>query len=259
MAKVRISVPKSSTWLPQLGGWTNLGGLNHLMANITPSSGNATPTVTETTGTSDPKKKEYASARLVFFSYLLIIAGAWLGNLLAASAKSVSFLPAKDALDTIGFLALFFIMAQAIERFMEPIAELDFSKIGIEIGSARKNKDNELQAKIKAAEDSTNSADRQANANAAADSQADANHIAANTKVFIWGLASFIAMLASGATKVFFLDAIGFKGVPDYLNVLITGLVIGGGTKPLHDLIKLIEKKSSDTSTEENAGEESGS
>lgn len=248
MAKIRIAAPKSSTWLPQLGGWTNLGGLNKIMANI--PAADAAPTVNETTGISKPETKEHANGYFVLIAYVLVVAGAWLGNWIASKVTGVTFTPATDVLDTIGFLALFFVMAQAIERLMEPIAELDLKWMG----SARKNKQNERDTSIKKAEDASNDTVRQENANAAANSEAEANQIAANTKVLMWGLASFVAMLASGATKVFFLEVIGFKGIAPFINVLITGLVIGGGTKPLHDLIKLIEKRSEDTS-EDSDGE----
>lgn len=252
MATIRIPAPKRFNWVSQLGNLKNFGDLNRLIAEIPP--GSDTKPVTETTGTSKPEIKEYASPILVFISYVMIVLGAIFGNLLASSAGGVSFKPATDTLDTIGFLALFFVMAQAIERLMEPVAELNLRKIG----SARKGKENEVEAKVKAAGDSDDSDVRQANANDAANSQAEANQIAANTKVFVWGLASFVAMLVSGATKVFFLEAIGFEGIPNYLNVLITGLVIGGGTKPLHDLIKLIEKKSENGGSGEDASGSDG-
>jgi len=249
MATIHIPAPKRFNWLSQVGNLKNFGDLNRLMAEL--PSGSDTKPVTETTGTSKPEIKEYASLSLVLVSYGMVVAGAILGNLLASSAGSVSFKPATDTLDTIGFLALFFVMAQAIERLMEPVAELNLGKIG----SARKGKENEVETKIKAAGDSDDDAVRQTNANDAANSQAEANHIAANTKVFVWGLASLVAMLVSGVTKVFFLEVIGFEGIPNYLNVLITGLVIGAGTKPLHDLIKLIEKKSeSDGSGDDTGG-----
>jgi hypothetical protein len=251
MAKVRIRAPKTTAWLPQLNSWANADNLTKLFGEQAPAE--PATTVKETTGVSDASQtKEHANGWLVLFSYVLIALGAWFGTLLTATAKAVTFLPPENGFDSIGFLALFFVMAQAVERLMEPLAEVNFKFMG----SARKQKENERDQKIKAAEDSTNAAARQENADAAATSEAEATQVAANTKVFIWALASFVAMLASGATKVYFLPALGFNNVPDYLNILITGLVIGGGTKPLHDLIKLIEKKGDSSSEDE--GDEGG-
>jgi hypothetical protein len=251
MAKIRIPAQKNPSWLPQLGDVSNLGNLNQLFANI-PKEQIAAAPARETTGASDPDKKEHASGWFVLISYIFVILGVWLGNLLSTrpEAANIAFKPAVDVLDTIGFLALFFVMAQAIERFMEPISELDLKFAG----SARKNKDNETERNVKAATDSNDEAVRQENATAAANTEAESNQIAANTKVLIWGLASFVAMLVSGATRVYFLEVIGFENIPTYLNVLITGLVLGGGTKPLHDLIKLIEKKSENASGDTESG-----
>ena len=249
MAKIRIPAPKLSSWLPNLGELPKLGNLNQIFANL-PTDQQQALAGGDTIGASAQDKKEHASGWFVLISYLLILLGVWLGTLLSAKATGVVFKPATDALDTIGFLALFFVMAQAIERFMEPIAELDLKFAG----SARKNKNNEIERDIQAAINSTDSEERQKKANEAADKDAEARQIAANTKVFIWGLASFVAMLASGATRVYFLDVIGFQKIPDYLNILITGLVIGGGTKPLHDLITLIEKKSEAASNAADSG-----
>jgi hypothetical protein len=253
MAKIRIQAPRNLALSPKLDILESLGNLNKSSAKNAP--GKPTPAVSDTIGVSDDTKtKEYADWRLVGLSYVLLVLGVWLGNLLASKATGVTFTASQDTLGTIGFLALFFVMAEAMERLMEPVAELNLRFIG----SARIGKQNQQDKDAKAAEDSADPSTRNEKATAAANSAAEANGIAANTKVFIWALASFIAMLASGATKVYFLQAIGFNGIPDYLNVLITGLVIGGGTKPLHDLITLIEKKSDTASAKADDGNGNG-
>jgi len=239
MAKIRIQAPRSLAVSPQLDLLERLENPDKPSAEIAP--GKPGPAVKETIGVSDATKtKEYAKWWLVLASYVLLALGVVLGNFIASRSAGVTFIPSADTFGTIGLLALFFVMAEAMERLMEPVAELNLRFIG----SARKGKQNQRDLKSKIAEESADPSTRNKNATAAANSDAEANGIAANTKVFIWALASFIAMLASGATKVYFLQALGFNGIPDYLNVLVTGLVIGGGTKPLHDLVTLIEKKS---------------
>lgn len=39
-----------------------------------------------------------------------------------------------------------------------------------------------------------------------------------------------------------FLDAIGFEGTPAPVDIVISGLAVGSGTKPLHDLISSLQK-----------------
>jgi hypothetical protein len=50
-------------------------------------------------------------------------------------------------------------------------------------------------------------------------------------------IAALLAMLSAGYTGFLVLHVIGLSAVAPWADVLITGLAIGGGTKPLHDLI----------------------
>ncbi len=254
MAKIRIpaepSVPASEIRLPfnlSKKGGVRLAnvGLSAEAEAVQPAAEEAGKSVAgETIGVSD--NAEHADAWLILFSYILVGVGLWLGNMLAAKASAVSFAP----IDGISLLALFFIMAQALERLVEPLAELSIPGFGSSSNKAAANRDKKIQEAMA----THDRAKKQKDANIGANEQAAFNKIKANTKVSIWAVATFVAMLISGATRLFFLDAVGAKGVSDLLNVLVTGLVVGSGTKPLHELIKLIEKKN-----EPHASDESGS
>ena len=54
---------------------------------------------------------------------------------------------------------------------------------------------------------------------------------------WLWSLATMLALLASAWFGVLLLTAMGVEDVPRWFDLLVTGLVIGSGTKPLHDLI----------------------
>lgn len=58
----------------------------------------------------------------------------------------------------------------------------------------------------------------------------------------IGGLAFVLGIAASLALGLRFLSAVQVTSPPRWLDVVVTGLVISGGTKPLHDLIGVIEK-----------------
>ena len=65
-----------------------------------------------------------------------------------------------------------------------------------------------------------------------------------NTAVVSWGLASGLGCLACAVLGVGLLTAImgaGSSTPPPALDVLVSGLVVGAGTKPLHDLIANIQ------------------
>lgn len=59
-----------------------------------------------------------------------------------------------------------------------------------------------------------------------------------------WGLASGLGCLACAVLGVGLLTAVmraGSSTPPPALDVLVSGLVVGAGTKPLHDLISNIQ------------------
>jgi len=168
----------------------------------------------------------------VVFGYALVLGGAVVGWLLWKQLDPKAFAPA------VGFsvLAPLYILAQGIERFIEP-----FSKyFGASEGSNKEKAEearNDAFAAMSKATDTT----QQDKAQAAAEAQALVNRIRSNSTVFAWGVASFLAMVACGSFGIFLLAACGFD-VPAFWDIALTGLAIGSGTKPLHDLIGNIQK-----------------
>jgi hypothetical protein len=68
------------------------------------------------------------------------------------------------------------------------------------------------------------------------------DRIRRNTAVIAWGLASLLGMVLCGLFGLFMLRLIGFPDVPKEVDIVISGLAVGSGTKPLHDLISNIQK-----------------
>ena len=54
--------------------------------------------------------------------------------------------------------------------------------------------------------------------------------------VIFWAVATIVAMLGSASLHIYFLHTVGISSASRWLEVLATGLIIGAGTKPLHDL-----------------------
>jgi hypothetical protein len=149
--------------------------------------------------------------------------------------------------------AVFFVAAQAIERLLEPIASLLDPKAGDALAAAS-GKASEAAA---AANAKLHSGDAEAVAaaitttqdklNEAADKKAKAATSKANRKIGFWAVASAVAVLAASGMKLYFLRTVGIATPNRALEVLATGLIIGSGTQPLHDLVTLISAKA-DTS-----------
>ncbi|GAA2352866.1 hypothetical protein [Dactylosporangium salmoneum] len=69
-----------------------------------------------------------------------------------------------------------------------------------------------------------------------------------------WGIAVALATVASASGGLYLLHSIAgdaWHGIPVWIDAVITGVVVGSGTKPLHDVISKVQKnkeKSEDTS-----------
>lgn len=144
-----------------------------------------------------------------------------------------------------------FVAAQALERlgeFISLIPGLGDSIGATNIGNEPKTKSQALAARNKAARDTLQqlkSGNMQAAAQqaaAAADNQHATDVIRANRSVFFWGFNSFLASLLVGVMKLDVMAQIGVLGGGALLHVAVTGLAIGGGTKPLHDLIANLQQ-----------------
>ncbi len=172
------------------------------------------------------------SKLLILGAYALIAIATWLGYMMA----EVWIKPKPIVLTSIEGVTLFavlYIFSAAIERLVEPAKSLM-------VGQKKKDAENRVET-----------ARADGDEQGQADGQAKLNETREDTKVIAWSLASTFAILGTSATGLFLMQAIGAEKVAPWLDILITGLVIGAGTKPLHDLIGYIEKKQEESEDEE--------
>jgi hypothetical protein len=173
----------------------------------------------------------------VLAAYVLVVVGAVLGWLLWKAIDPTKFTPAA------GFtiFAPLYVLAQGIERLLEPFSD-SFGAKGTGKDSKTEAKKVRDEAFAAAAEDPS-----EEKMKSAANAQALVNRIRRNSTVFSWGLASLLGMLASGCFGILLLQAAGFD-IPAFWDIALTGLAVGSGTKPLHDLISNMQKASSQKS-----------
>ena len=92
--------------------------------------------------------------------------------------------------------------------------------------------------------DLTKSADAVAvKATEAADAQAKADRLREQRTIIFWAIASSCGLGISGGFGFFLLQSVSLTPVNSFLDLAITGLIIGAGTKPLHDLITSMQAK----------------
>jgi hypothetical protein len=135
----------------------------------------------------------------------------------------------------VSIFALLYIAAQGIERFLEPFSALIDTTSGKEV-----NRD-EKTATFRNKQ--TDDAGKEA-----AKSQAELDQARANRTVGFWAASTILGMMASGLLHIYLLRIVGVTSAPEPIEILLTGLVIGGGSKPLHDLISSIEKSKNNAS-----------
>lgn len=100
---------------------------------------------------------------------------------------------------------------------------------------------------------------RKAAVDLAAAAQAELDQRRADKAIAYWALASVLGLLVSGTLGLYLLHIVGLRGdglatdgswaggllsaagIRHMLDLLVTGLAIGGGTKPLHDLISNLQ------------------
>jgi hypothetical protein len=141
----------------------------------------------------------------LIFGIGLVIGGVLVSNRIATQQQLVLY----EVKEGISIFAVLFIMAQAIERLLEPFTHI-------------------LPGQDKPTEGDNCEA-------ISADLRRKRSNI-------IWAMASLLGMLSSAYLGVFLLHAIGVASAPPLLDIAVTGMAIGAGTKPLHDLISKIEK-----------------
>lgn len=179
-----------------------------------------------------------------------IVAGAVLGTLLYDADTGIGkFVPPKG----VGIFALFYLVAQVIERVQEPFTPfLGRAKETTSSEAAQGKNQIEARAELERALVAARKSPTPDRATNVANKQRTADQISANLTVLMFGTGAFLAMLLLGYLKAGLLDTLGVNDVKASVEVLASGLIVGAGTKPLHDLIsKLTTSKQKDKQAEE--------
>jgi hypothetical protein len=162
--------------------------------------------------------------RFILVAYAVVAVGVFLGWGAWKLSDPEAFTPP----DGISIFAVLFIFAQAIERGLEPLTNYAGNLAdGLDTHGKAKERD-ELIAKGKKVK--------------AVRKQMEIDQARQDRAVVVWAVASVVAMLGCGALGIMLLALVGAKGVPVWVDIAITGLVIASGTKPLHDLVSYVQK-----------------
>jgi len=194
------------------------------------------------TKTADPNLPD-ASRKAVIVSVIFValaVAAAILLDVTNAD-QDPPFDPNKVAAADLSLFAGFFLAAAAIERILELIAPaLPFWDYRNKV--AAKSFDDQARAAIlRKAKGNPGETDAALDTAKAAVITEAINQKKADRGYAILGLATLLGVLASGVAGLYLLSAVGMAS-PRWLDMLITGVAVSGGTKGLHELIKTLQK-----------------
>lgn len=132
-------------------------------------------------------------------------------------------------------------MTAALERFLEPLSHVLLSNDQVKQTAAK----SKSAAHAAAADPGTNTAEVQKTVNTAADAQAKVDSTRTQRALIFWGIATICGLIISGGFGFFLLQSVAspHTQVNTFLDLVVTGLTIGAGTKPLHDLITSVQTK----------------
>ena len=147
--------------------------------------------------------------------------------------------------------ALFYVVAQAAERLVALVLGAIRWLPGLDKPSVLATRDHAVAVADVGAREPGESLTL---AQQAAAAQAKVDQVRNNRAAVAFGLTAAIAMLVCGYVDADFLSAVGVEfgawSTPDkLLAMVVTGLVVGGGSKQLNDLIGTISKKNAEKST----------
>ncbi len=199
------------------------------------------PTSVDATATSDVPSNP---GPVAVFGALLAVAVAafiawwfWYRNNIPADWLKVS-VPVTG----VSIFAVFFVAAQGTERLLEPIADWlqGDTAAAVTTTTAAANKSLHEAQNAPADQQAAKAADVTSKVKAVANATARSSQSDSERKIAFWAVASIVGITGAAALHLMLFRTIGFDAAPPGLDVIATGLVIGAGTKPLHDLTTLL-------------------
>jgi hypothetical protein len=136
------------------------------------------------------------------------------------------------------------VVTAALERLLEPLSEVLLPKDSPRPNAPKQKAARSMTEAQAAARDLGKSAEAVAPlVKAAAKAQAVVDARPTVRTMAFWAIASSCGLVIAGSFGFFLLQAVASNHVNTALDLGVTGLAIGAGTKPLHDLITGIQSK----------------
>lgn len=229
-----------------------------------------TPEKTSASTTATPLYPQggYLIAGLVIFVVAAVVVWSILPGLFPKHADNVTFAP----MDGVSAFAVFFLAAGIVERILEPfsagLVRATPQKSGEDpksgdatkqpqtaargtdrFAALGKTKSEALTDKVRALQSGLDdpSTDPKSAIKQAAAEQSTADQAVVNGIFLIWSVATLLAVFLTFYFNLSLPKALGVKGTDTGFDLFLTAVIVGGGTKPLHDLISNMSTSSPDS------------
>jgi hypothetical protein len=198
-----------------------------------PASGRETTTEV-TAATTVPRSAMTPTVVLAMGSVIAVTVVMWLAYRFWIKPQPIHF--------TTGYVpyAGVVFMTAGLERFLEPVSDVLLPSAPAKAAAAK----SKTAAKAAGADPAVTQPAVVAATQTAADDQAAADKLRTQRTIWFWAIASSFGLIISGAFGFFLLQSVAATPVNSFIDLAITGLTIGAGTKPLHDLITSAQAKS---------------
>lgn len=135
------------------------------------------------------------------------------------------------------------VVTTALERLLQPLSQKLLPNDASASSPAKQAADSKSAAHAAAANPAKPAADVQQIVQTAAAAQAAADARRTARAIIFWAIASVCGLVISGGFGFFLLQSVASNHVNSFLDLAVTGLAIGAGTKPVHDLITSLQAK----------------
>jgi hypothetical protein len=194
-----------------------------------------------------PKPQTSAKKQRILWPLISLAAVVLSGVIIGQVMKDSNYAAVAAAVTGLTVFAGIYAAAQALERFLEPLSHWFLSTQDDEnsYAEAVAAADTAVAAWMADPSDATKDAAEKA-MEAMAKAKTKIDELKDDRAAAYWGIATIAGMLVSGFFHLYLLKLIGVTTTHGW-DVVATGLIIGSGTKPLHDLISKITKSSTDS------------
>jgi hypothetical protein len=209
------------------------------MATVTVTNSHQVVGVLHTSQVSASAAPQKVGYSMVIWPMAAVIAATivmWFANRFWINPAPVSMQIVSSYVPYVGIIAV----TAALERFLEPLSHVLMPDQETKKTAAKKKSD----AQAAAADPGKSAAEVRPDVQGAADAQAAADRRRTQRAILFWAIASVCGVGISGGFGFFLLQSVSTGHVNTFLDLAVTGLTIGAGTKPMHDVITGISKTS---------------